>query len=235
MKNTNISRFSDETKTRDISKLEKPAVSVTVLIFTIDKGNLEILLVKRVREPFKEYWSIPGDLIYIDESLREAAMRVLQEKTGIKDVYLEQLYSFGEPNRDPRGRVITIAFFALLPRQSVDLAKTPDALHLKWTPINSLPQLAFDHEKIIEVAFERIKNKLSYSTIAQGLLPEKFRFSELQNIYEIILGKKIDKRNFRKKLTSLDLVVPTESMYKEGSHRPARLYKFKTKKVIIIE
>jgi 8-oxo-dGTP diphosphatase len=111
MKDTNINRFTSETKTRDISKLAKPALSISILIFSINNSNLELVLVNRVREPFKGFWSVPGDLIYIDESLDEAAKRVLYEKTGLKNVYLEQLYSFGDTERDPRGRVITVAFF----------------------------------------------------------------------------------------------------------------------------
>jgi len=224
-----------ETQARDIGTLQKPAISATTLIFSINKGKLEIALIKRLREPFKDYWSIPGDLIDIDESLEDAAKSVLYEKTGIRNLYLEQLYTFGETNRDPRGRVVTVAYFALVPQDAVDLSRAPSDLHLTWTPINSLPPLAFDHRKIIDYAVERIKSKLGYSNIAHGLLPEKFRISELQKVYEIILGEGIDKRNFRKKLKSLDLVVPTGKLYKEGSHRPAELYKFKTKKLVVFD
>lgn len=178
---------------------------------------------------------MPSDIIALDESLEEAASRILYEKTGIKNVYLEQLFTFGDPKRDPRGRVIAVTHFALLPYNSVNLSYAPNALHAKWVPLDKLPVLAFDHEKIIKYAVERIKNKLEYSNIAHALLPEKFRFSELQDIYEIILGQKLDKRNFRKKMFTFDLVKPTGQIYKSGNHRPAMLYKFKTRNLVIFK
>jgi 8-oxo-dGTP diphosphatase len=218
---------------RDLSKIEKPAVSVTVLIFTINKGKLEVALIKRVRKPFDGYWSLPGDILSIETDLEDAARKVLQEKTGIKNVYLEQLYTFGNPERDPRGRVITVAYFALLPHNSFDLDKTTSTIHAKWISVNNLPKdVAFDHEEIISYGVERLKNKVEYSNIAHGLLPDKFRLSDLQKIYEIILNKKLDKRNFRKRMTSLKLVEPTKEIYKLGNHRPALLYKFSTKQLM---
>jgi len=221
---------------RDLSVIEKPAVSVSLLIFSINKGKLEVILIKRIRQPFEGFWSVPGDIISIEESLEEAALRVLHEKTGISDVYLEQLYTFGDLKRDSRGRVITIAYFALIPHNSVDLTKAPDALHARWTPVLNLPkELAFDHKKIVEYGSKRLKNKIGYSNIVQGLVPGKFRFSELQKIYEIILGEKLDKRNFRKKMTSLDIVRDTGEMYREGKHRPAKLYRFTTKNLVIYD
>ncbi len=233
--NTKIN-YQYEQAPRDLSKIEKPAVSVSLLIFSINKGKLEVILVKRIRQPFEGFWSVPGDIISIEESIEDAALRVLHEKTGINDVYLEQLYTFGDVRRDPRGRVITVAYFALLPHNSVDLAKAPNALDLRWTPVESLPkELAFDHKKIVEYGVDRLKNKMGYSNIAQGLVSDKFRFSELQKIYEIIMGRKLDKRNFRKKFTSLDLVIDTGEMYREGKHRPAKLYKFTTKNLVIYE
>ncbi len=224
---------NEETKQRDLSKIEKPAVSVTVLIFSVNNGKLEVVLINRVRDPFKSYWSLPGDILPINISLEESARTVLHDKTGIDNNYLEQLFTFGEPNRDPRGRVISVAYYALLPFDSVDLTIAPNALHAKWTPVNNLPgNLAFDHKKIIDYGVERLKNKIEYSNVVHGLLPEKFRISELQNIYEVILNKKIDKRNFSKRIISMGLIKPTKDMYKLGSHRPARLYKFSTKELI---
>lgn len=222
-----------ETQQRELTKIEKPAVSVSLLIFSVNNGKLEVVLINRVREPFLGFWSLPGDILPIKEDLEEAARRVLQDKTGIRNVYLEQLYTFGTPNRDPRGRVITVAYLALLPHNSVDLSKAPNALHAKWTPVGSLPKnMAFDHKKIIDCGAERLINKIEYSNIAHGLLPEKFRLSELQKIYEIILNKKLDKRNFRKRMLSLKLVEPTKDIYRLGNHRPARLYKFSSKKLV---
>lgn len=224
--------YAPESTPRDLSIIEKPAFSVQVLIFSINKDKLETVLIKRVREPFNGVWSIPGDIISLNDSLDDAAKKVLYDKTGIKDVYLEQLYTFGEVERDPRGRVITTAYFALLPHNNVDLSEAPNPLHAKWVPIDQIPPLAFDHERIIETGIARIKSKLLYSSIASGFLPEKFRLYDLQRVHEIILGKKIDKRNFRKKIQSLELIEPTGEYYKDGKHRPAQLYKFKTKELV---
>ncbi|OGH46979.1 MAG: hypothetical protein A3A51_01225 [Candidatus Levybacteria bacterium RIFCSPLOWO2_01_FULL_39_10] len=224
---------NSEIKPRDLSKIEKPAVSVTVLIFSINDGRLEVVLINRVREPFVGFWSLPGDILPIKNDLDEAAKKILFDKTGIKNIYLEQLYTFGDPKRDPRGRVITVAYFALLPYNSVDLSKAPDALHAKWIPVKNLStNLAFDHKKIIAYGAERLKNKIEYSNIARALLPEKFRLSELQKIHEIILNTKLDKRNFRKRMLSMKLIEPTKDFYRLGNHRPARLYKFSTKKLV---
>ncbi len=223
----------NETKARDLNKIEKPAVSVTVLIFSINNGKLETVLINRVREPFKGDWSLPGDILPIEMDPKDFAREVLHDKTGIRDVFLEQLYTFGNPKRDPRGRVITMSYFALLPHNSIDLAKAPNALHAIWTPVENLPEnLAFDHREIIHYGVNRLKNKMEYSNIANSLVPEKFRLTELQKIYEIILGKKLDKRNFRKKIISTGLVKITKEVYREGSHRPARLYKFATRELI---
>lgn len=222
-----------ESKPRDLKNIEKPAVSVTVLIFSINNDKLETVLINRVREPFLGSWSLPGDILPIDMDPKDFAREVLHDKTGIRDVFLEQLYTFGNPKRDPRGRVITISYFALLPHNSVDLTKAPNALHAKWIPIEDLPErLAFDHLEIIHYGIERLKSKVEYSNIANSLVPEKFRISELQRIYEIILGKRIDKRNFRKKMISMGIVKVTNDIYREGNHRPARLFKFATRELI---
>lgn len=225
---------NSENKQRDLSKIEKPAVSVTLLIFSVNKKKLEVVLINRIRNPYLGYWSLPGDILPIEMGIEDEARQVLEDKTGITNVYLEQLYTFGNPKRDPRGRVITVAYFAVLPHNSVDLVKAPNALHAKWTPIDMLPKnLAFDHSEIIKYGINRLKNKLEYSNIAKGLVGDKFRLSELQEIYEIILGKKLDKRNFRKRLSSLRLVEPTKSFYRLGNHRPARLYKFTNKELVM--
>lgn len=223
----------EETQERDLKQIVKPAVSVTVLIFSVNRGKMEVILIKRVRKPFLGMWGLPADIIELDESLEDAARHILEEKTGIKNVYLEQLYTFGNPKRDSRSRVISISYFALIPHNSVNLDYSPDALHAKWTPVETLPRLAFDHEEMIQYAIDRIKNKLEYSNIAHALVPERFRLTELQNIYEIILGRKFDKRNFRKQLFTFDLVESTGQMYKAGNHRPAMLYKFRSRNLVI--
>lgn len=235
MNDTKIKKPIPETKARDLEHIKKPAVSVQVLIFSINKGKLEIVLIERVREPFIGKLSIPGDIISLDESLEDAARRILYEKTGIQDVFLSQLYTFGDLKRDPRGRVIAVTYYALLPHNSVDLSKAPNALHACWVNIASLKDLAFDHKKIIDYAVKRIKVKLEYSTIANAFLPEKFRLYELQRIHEIILEEQLDKRNFRKKMLSMDIIEPTGEMYKSGNHRPAQLYKFKSNQVVNYE
>lgn len=221
-----------ESQPRKLDEIVKPAVSVQVLIFSINNDTLEVVLIERVREPFKGMLSIPGDIISIDESLDDAARRVLFEKTGIKDVFLAQLRTFGKVDRDPRGRVIAAAYYSLLPHNSVDLAKAPNALHACWVPINKINELAFDHNEIISTGVERIRSKLLYSNIAHALLPDKFRLFDLQRTYELILNEKLDKRNFRKKMLSLNLIESTGEMYKEGNHRPAQLYRFKSKELV---
>lgn len=214
---------------------KRPSVTVDVLVFTIDKNILKVLLVKRGIEPFKGQWAIPGGFIKINESLEDAAKRELLQETGIRDIYMEQLYSFGDPKRDPRERVVTIAYMALIPNENLKLRATTDASDVAWFSIKSLPDLAFDHNKILKYALERLKSKIEYSNIVNGLLTEKFRLSELQKVYEVILGKKLDKRNFRKRMLSLGLLKATGEKEMEGAHRPAMLYKFTTKEIIFFD
>lgn len=215
----------------DASKFDRPSVTVDVLIFTIKDKKLQILLVKRDIEPFKGVWALPGGFVQIKESLERAAIRELSEETGVTNVYLEQLQTFGEVNRDPRTRVITVAYFALIPHE-VALKAATDVSEAKWFPVNSLPKLAFDHRSIIKVGVARLKNKIQYSNIAFGLLAKTFRLSELQKVYEVILDQSLDKRNFRKWLKSLDLVEATGEREVVGAHRPAMLYRFKRKEVV---
>lgn len=200
-------------------------VAVDIVIFTIHKGELRVLLVKRGIEPFAGQFAIPGGFVLENESLDDAARRELKEETGIGDVYLEQLYSFGEPGRDPRGRVISVAYFALIAADRVSLAAGSDAAEARWWPINSLPDLAFDHHKILDYSLERLRNKLEYTTVGFQLLPKRFSLTELQEVYETILDKKLDKRNFRRKIALLKILRPTRE-YRHGGRRPARLFEF---------
>lgn len=199
-------------------------VTVDVVIFTIQQGVLKVLLVKRRIEPFIGRFAIPGGFVLEDEDLDQAAARELREETGVSDVYLEQLYSFGKPDRDPRGRVVTIAYFALI---SADrkLKAGSDAAEAAWFPVDDLPQLAFDHATILNYALERLRNKLEYTTVGFQLLPEKFTLTELQDVYAAILGKKLDKRNFRRKMSVLKILKPLPE-YRRGGQRPAQLYRF---------
>jgi 8-oxo-dGTP diphosphatase len=200
-------------------------VTVDTVIFTIHSGTLKVLLVKRGIPPFAGQFAIPGGFVHEDESLDNAARRELQEETGVSDVYLEQLYSFGEPGRDPRGRVITVAYFALISAAHSPLRAGTDAAEATWWPVSGLPPLAFDHGQILAYALERLRNKLEYTTVGFQLLPEKFTLSELQEVYEAILGKTLDKRNFRRKLALLKILKPVAE-YRRGGRRPARLYRF---------
>ena len=219
----------------DINKTEKPAVTVDVLIFSIQDNDLQVLLIKRGIPPFKDMWAIPGGFVRTEESLESAAMRELLEETGVKNVYLEQLYTFGDPFRDPRTRVITVAYFALIPAESTKLQASTDASDAQWYSVKELPALAFDHKEIVKAGIERLRSKIGYSNIVYGLLPNEFRLSELQKVYEVILNQKVDKRNFRKKMLSLQLLESTGKREIDGAHRPAMLYRFKSRKTVIFD
>jgi ADP-ribose pyrophosphatase YjhB (NUDIX family) len=199
-------------------------VTVDIVIFTIQEGVLKVLLVKRRIAPYLGQFAIPGGFVLEDEDLDQAALRELREETGVADVYLEQLYSFGKVDRDPRGRVVTVAYFALI---SADrkLKAGSDAAEAAWYPLDDLPRLAFDHKTILNYALERLRNKLEYTTVGFQLLPEKFTLTELQAVYEAILGKKLDKRNFRRKMSVLKILKPLPE-YRRGGQRPAQLYRF---------
>ena len=207
----------------------RPAVTVDVLLFTIREEKLQLALIKRGIEPFKNCWAIPGGFVRMDEELEEAARREIEEETGVRDVFLEQLYTFGAPDRDPRTRVITIVYFALVPGEHLTLRADTDASDASWFATDELPALAFDHNEIVEVGIERLKAKIEYSNVAYGLLPARFRLSELQRVYEIILGRALDKRNFRKRVLALGLVEATDK-FSSGAHRPAQLFRWKKRR-----
>ena len=206
-------------KEENIHSFPKPSVTVDIIIFTIKENELKVLLVKRKINPFKDKWAIPGGFVGIKESLEDAAKRELEEETGVKDVYLEQLYTFGEPERDPRGRVITVAYMALINSEEIRLKASTDVSEAKWFPIKKIPQLAFDHKKIFDYSLKRLKWKFEYTTVAFSLLPKKFTISQIQKIYEIVFNKKFDKRNFVKKILFLD-ILKEEEIKKDVSHRP---------------
>jgi 8-oxo-dGTP diphosphatase len=199
---------------------------VDVVMMSLRQRDLQILLVKRRSWPCEGMWAIPGGFVNIDESLETAAKRELQEETGLENVYMEQLYTFGDPNRDPRTRVITVVYFALLDSERLHVRAASDAADVDWFSVYDLPALAFDHDKIIHYALSRLRGKLEYTTIAFRLLPEQFTLRELQRVYEIILHRKLDKRNFRKKILATGILEDTGEKKMEGTHRPARLYRF---------
>lgn len=210
-------------------------VTVNVLIFSIRNERLEVLLVKRTYQPFADFWALPGGVFDPAESLDEAACRILQERTGVETVYLEQLYTFGDPKRDPRERRIGVTYYALIPSQNIQLSPSGKAKDAGWFDVETPPKLGFDHKKIIDYGLDRLKNKIGYSSVVFSLLPKKFRLSELQKAYEIILGHELDKRNFRKRMKELDLVEETGEKEMEGAHRPAMLYRSKDKEVVFFD
>lgn len=213
---------------------ESPGVTVDLSIFTVNEEQLKVMLVRRAENPYLGFWSLPGGFLKIGESLDRAAQRVLSEKSGVDDVYMEQLYTFGEPKRDPRSRVITIAYIALIPWQSLPEPESEKITDLTWASVDALPKLAFDHKQILEYAVTRLRAKVSYSNIVHGLMPKQFRLSELQSMYETIINDKLDKRNFRKRMLATGLLKETGKKDIAGAHRPAMLYQFKSKEIIFI-
>lgn len=204
----------------------RPALTVDCVVFGLDEDELEVLLVRRGLEPFAGRWALPGGFVHIDETLDDAALRELQEETGLERVYLEQLYSFGALDRDPRERVITVAYYALVKLSDHKVRAATDAADAAWFAISDLPELAFDHAEIFDVALARLRNKLRYQPIGFELLPKKFTLTQLQRMYEVILERSLDKRNFRKKILAMDLLVELDEVQKDVAHRAARLYKF---------
>jgi 8-oxo-dGTP diphosphatase len=209
------------------------SVAVDLVIFTVRDGALQVLLVERGVPPFKGQWALPGGFVLDRETLEDAARRELQEETGLKDLYLEQLYTFGDPDRDPRGRTIAVAYYALTPPAPVQAST--DAATAAWHPAARPPKLAFDHARILRIGLERLRAKLGYSTVGFELLPRQFTLTELQALYEAILERPLDKRNFRKKILSLGVLKSEGQKRAAGAHRPARLYSFALGKVKILD
>ncbi|HBB32378.1 MAG TPA: NUDIX hydrolase [Cyanobacteria bacterium UBA8803] len=206
----------------------RPSLTVDCVVFGLDQQSmqLQLMLIERKLTPFQGMWALPGGFVRMEESLEEAALRELREETGIDKVYLEQLYTFGDVNRDPRDRVVTVAYYALVNLWEHPIFAATDASDAAWFTVNQLPPLAFDHERLVQVALTRLKGKVRYEPIGFELLPKKFTLSQLQRLYEIVLGQELDKRNFRKKILKMDLLVQLDETQKEVSHRAARLYQF---------
>jgi 8-oxo-dGTP diphosphatase len=217
-----------------LTDYERPSLTVDIVIFTIKDNELKVLLVKRNVEPFIGRWALPGGFVRMDESLEDAAKRELEEETGIKNIYLEQLFSFGDPKRDPRGRVVTIAYMALTNSENIKLTASTDVSDAKWFPVKKMPNLAFDHERILEYSLKRLKWKFEYTTVAFSLFPKKFTINQIQKIYEMIFDREFDKRNFAKKLISLN-ILKEEGLKKDVSYRPPMLYSLKNNIGDIVE
>jgi 8-oxo-dGTP diphosphatase len=203
----------------------KPATTVDVVIMTLRDDALHVLLIKRDHTPYRGRWAIPGGFVHLNESLETAARRELKEETGVTDVYLEQLYTFGDPRRDPRGHVISVAYIALVP-EPLAVKGGSDAREARWWSIQQLPPLAFDHAHIVDYALTRLRYKIEYSAVGFRLLPETFTLSDLQKAYEIILAEPLDKRNFRRRIIEAAVIEPIDEV-RSGEGRPARLYRFR--------
>ena len=207
----------------------RPALTVDIVVFALDQDDLQVMLIQRDIEPFAGQWALPGGFVRVDETLDAAAERELREETGLTDIFLEQLYTFGELGRDPRERVITVAYYALVNLTGHAVHASSDARNAAWFPVNELPKLAFDHQRILNVALQRLRGKVRYQPIGFELLPEKFTLRQLQHLYEIILDRPLDKRNFRKKVHSMEILKATNEIETDVAHRAAQLYRFNKK------
>jgi len=208
----------------------RAALTVDCVVFGFDESEMKVLLIKRGLAPFQGKWALPGGFMRGNETMYEAARRELMEETGLRDVFLEQLYTFGSVKRDPRERVVSVAYYALVKLSEHPAAGATDASDAAWFPVANLPALAFDHSQILGTALERLRGKVRYEPIGFELLPEKFTLSQLQHLYEAVLNTELDKRNFRKKILSMDLLVALSEQTRTGAHRPAQLFRFDTRK-----
>jgi 8-oxo-dGTP diphosphatase len=210
----------------------KPTIVLAVdcVVFGLAERQLQVMLIKRGIPPFQDQWALPGGFVLADESLDDAARRELWEETGIQKVFLEQLYTFGRVDRDPRGRVVSVAYYALIDRSRQIIRASTDASHAQWFAVPELPSLAFDHDQIFQTAMARLRGKVRYEPIGFELLPPKFTLTELQHLYELILGKQLDKRNFRKKILSMGVLTRLEVQETVGRGRASQLFSFNQQK-----
>jgi 8-oxo-dGTP diphosphatase len=210
-------------------------VAVDVAVFTVREEALQVLLVETAGGPFAGAWALPGGLVRDDETLDEAAARELFAHTGEHDVYLEQLYTFGSPDRDPHARVVSVAYVGLVPPAGrlAELVANPKYTRATWCPAQRLPALAYDHREVVRTAVARLRAKLRYTNLVYTLLPPAFTLSEMQAVYEAILGRRLDRRNFRKKLLGSGLVTDVDRQ-RRGAHRPAALYRFRRRRPMTV-
>ncbi len=201
-----------------------PAVTTDVVLFTIKDERLLVLLIRRAQDPYRGYWALPGGFVDIDEDLEACARRELSEETGLTGMYLEQLCTVGTPGRDPRERVVSVVYFGLVPYEAAVPRAASDAEAVRWFPVQDPPALAFDHDAILRLAHTRLSAKLGYSSIALGLMAEKFTLTELQSVYEVVLGRTLDKRNFRKHIQATGCIEASAEWQSRAGRRSARLY-----------
>ena len=210
-------------------EFSRPALTVDCVVFGLDDDDLKVLLIRRDLPPFEGTWALPGGFVHLEETVDEAARRELREETGLDRVYLEQLYTFGAIDRDPRERVIAVGYYALVRLSDHRVHAATDARDAAWFAMNHLPTLAFDHAQILETAHQRLQGKVRYQPLGFELLPQKFTLTQLQKLYEIVLDRKLDKRNFRKKILGMNILEELDEVETEVAHRAGRLYRFDRK------
>jgi 8-oxo-dGTP diphosphatase len=204
----------------------RAALTVDCVVFGLDEEDLNVMLIQRGIAPFEGEWALPGGFVHVEETLEEAARRELLEETGLYQVFLEQLYTFSSVDRDPRERVVSVAYYALVKLGDHRVRAATDARDAAWFPVHDVPSLAFDHAEILAMALARLRGKLSYQPVGFELLSKKFTLSQLQHVYEVVLERQLDKRNFRKKVLATGLLVETDEVQQGVAHRAARLYRF---------
>ncbi len=209
-----------------------PALAVDTMIFAIRKGELCVLLIQIGQGPYQGKWALPGGIVQIDETLDQAAQNVLAKKAGIKGIHMEQLYTFSRIDRDVRVRVVSVAYFALVDSDGFSVETMEYYSAIEWKVVKKIPRMAFDHAEMIQYGVERLRSKIEYSNIVYGLLPKEFTLTEMQDVYEAIIGHAIDKRNFRKKIISLNILAETEKERTGLKNRPAKLYRFKKRQLV---